>query len=154
MQSFSASPAKSFARHSISKPPTPLLSACPAYLSRRDWVCGARRIIEVRSKGYIPFKQKGIYLSSKRYIPHDSEVYSSRRRGIVLQKKRYIPSEQRVYTFRLEVILLPSQCYITFRQKLYYFSPKPIGAANEGTIEPSSKGRSRASEVRSSGVAK
>ena len=57
MQSFSASPAKSFARHSISKPPTPLLSACPAYLSRRDWVCGARRIIEVRSKGYIPFSK-------------------------------------------------------------------------------------------------
>ncbi len=56
-------------------------------------------------------QQKGIYLSSKRYIPHDSEVYSSRRRGIVLQKKRYIPSEQRVYTFQMEVILLPSQCY-------------------------------------------
>ena len=32
-------------------------------------------------------RANSIYLSSKRYIPHDSEVYSSRRRGIFLAKR-------------------------------------------------------------------
>ncbi len=40
-----------------------------------------------------------------------------------------------LYYFRSNVILLSVQCYITFQQKLYYFSPKPIGATDEGTIE-------------------
>ena len=42
-----------------------------------------------------------------------------------------------LYYFQANVILLSSESYITFPQKLYYFSPKPIGAADEGTIEPS-----------------
>ena len=33
------------------------------------------------------FRAKGIYLTTARYIPHDSKVYSSRQQGIFLAKR-------------------------------------------------------------------
>lgn len=88
------------------------------------------------------------------YRGEEQRVYTLRANSIYLLSRGYIPFKWKLYYFRPNVILLSSECYITFRQKLYYVSPKPIRAANEGTIEPSSKERSRASEVRSSSAAK
>ena len=47
------------------------------------------------------FRANGIYLTTVRYIPHDSEVYSSRRRGIFLTTARSIPRKApRLYSLR------------------------------------------------------
>ena len=51
-------------------------------------------------------RANSIYLSSKRYIPHDSEVYSSRQQGIFLTTARYIPHDSEVYSSRRRGIFL------------------------------------------------
>ena len=58
------------------------------------------------------FRANGIYLSTVRYIPHDSEVYSSRRRGIFLTTARYIPHDGEAYSLRQRGIFLTTARYI------------------------------------------
>ena len=55
------------------------------------------------------FRANGIYLTTVRYIPHDSEVYSSRRRGIFLTTARYIPQDSEAYSSQSAKTLLSPQ---------------------------------------------
>ena len=58
------------------------------------------------------FRANGIYLTTARYIPYDSEVYSSRQRGIFLTTARYIPYDSEVYSLRQRGIFLTTARYI------------------------------------------
>ena len=74
-------------------------------------------------------RAKGIFLTTARNSP-------PKEKGIYLSNGSYITSVPMLYYFQANVILLSSESYITFPQKLYYFSPQPIGATDEGSIEP------------------
>ncbi len=63
----------------------------------------ARRIMEVRSKGYIPFVWK---------------LYYFRPNVILLSSECYITFRQMLYYFRVKVILLFLRSYITFLRSL------------------------------------
>ena len=45
------------------------------------------------------FQSNVILLLSKRYIPYDQKVYSSRPKGIFLTTERYIPSYGKLLSF-------------------------------------------------------